>query len=271
MSWELVSRRPHPALRAHIRRYAGYTEAGTGPVRRREPISGDVVLIIAWGPPMRIAWPLEPRDPGGVWDSFLVGMHAPVTITEHEGVAAGVQVDLTPLGGRMLLGTPMHEVAGRLVRLDEALGPLGAELPERMAAARTWDERFAVLDALLGERMLAAASPPPDVAYAWERLTSSGGRLAVEALAAEMGCSRRHLAARFREHVGVSPKAAARVIRFHTAVRRLSAGGAGWADIAVDCGYYDQPHLNRDFREFAGITPAQLEARLRGDLLGIAA
>jgi len=271
MSWELVSRVPHPALRAHIRRYSGYTEDGTATVRRREPISGDVVLIIAWGPPMRLEWPLAPREPADTWDSFLVGMHAPVTITEHDGVAAGVQVDLTPLGGRMLLGAPMHEVAGRVVRLDEALGTLGGELPERMASAHGWSERFALLDALLGERMLAAAPPPPDVAYAWGRLTRSGGRLAVEALAAELGCSRRHLAARFREHVGVSPKAAARVIRFHTAVQRLSAGGAGWADIALDCGYYDQPHLNRDFREFAGITPVQFQASLAGDRLGIAA
>jgi AraC-like DNA-binding protein len=270
MSWELISRRPHPALREHVRRYSGYSETGIAPVRRREPISGDVVLIIAWGPSMRFEWPLAPHDPGGTWDSFLVGMHAPVTITEHDGVAAGVQVDLTPLGGRMLLGAPMHEVAGRVVALDDALGPLGAALPERMACARGWDERFALLDALLGNTMLAAAPPPPDVAYAWERLTRSGGRLAVESLAAELGCSRRHLAARFRDHVGVSPKAAARVIRFHTAVRRLSAGGAAWADIALDCGYYDQPHLNRDFREFAGITPAQLQAGLGGDRLGIA-
>ena len=262
MSWELVSRTPHPALQPHIRRYAGYVENGRTPVRRREPISGDVVLIIAWGPSMRFD--------GETWDSFLVGMHAPVTVTEHDGVAAGVQVDLTPLGARMLLGAPMHEVAERVVRLDDALGPLGAELPARMASARGWDESFAVLDAALGERMLAAPPPPADIAYAWERLTRSRGQLAVEALAAELSCSRRHLAARFRDHVGVSPKAAARVIRFHAAVRRLSAGGGRWADIALDCGYYDQPHLNRDFREFAGITPAQLLAQLDGDGLGIA-
>ena len=263
MSWELVSRRPHPALRSYVRRYAGYAEDGGAPVRRREPISGDVVLIIAWGPPLRFD--------GVAWDSFLVGMHAPVTVTEHDGVAAGVQVDLTPLGGRMLLGVAMHEVAGRVLRLDEALGGLGASLPERLACSGGWDARFALLDRLLGERILAAAPPPPDVCFAWDRLVDSGGRVAIEALAAELGCSRRHLAARFREHVGVPPKAAARVIRFHTAVRRLSGGGSAWADIAADCGYYDQPHLNRDFREFAGITPVELAARLDGDRLGIAA
>ena len=121
MSWELVSHTPHPALQPYIRRYAGYVESGRTAVRRREPISGDVVLIIAWGPSMRFD--------GETWDSFLVGMHAPVTVTEHDGVAAGVQVDLTPLGARMLLGAPMHEVAERVVPLDDALGPLGAELP----------------------------------------------------------------------------------------------------------------------------------------------
>ena len=133
-----------------------------------------------------------------------------MTITEHDGVAAGVQVDLTPLGARMLLDGAMHEVAGHVLGLDDVLGRLGAELPERLACARDWEARFALLDVLLGERLLAAPSPPPDVVRV-DPLIETSGRLPVEALAAELGCSRRHLAARFREHVGVSPKAAARI------------------------------------------------------------
>lgn len=91
MSWELVSHTPHPALRPYVRRCAGYTESGHEPVRRREPISGDVVLIVSCGPSMRFY--------GGVWDSFLVGMHAPVSLTEHDGVALRPPTSPTRGGG----------------------------------------------------------------------------------------------------------------------------------------------------------------------------
>jgi len=270
--WELVSGAPHPALRAHVRRYAGYAERLSEPMRRLEVISGDVVLIVSFGPAMDLRSPLEPAAPVERRTSFLVGLHAPVTLTEHDGIADGVQVDLTPLGARMLLGLPMHEVAGRVMGLDETLGGLGAELPERLAGAPTWTARFALLDRLLGRRLLAAPPPPPDVEWAWRRLSETHGRLPVAALVSELGCSRRHLAARFRDHVGVPPKAAARVMRFHHVMERLAdEGGAGrWADIAVDCGYYDQPHLNREFREFAGVTPRELQGRLLPGRLGVA-
>src|SRR5918995_7101713 len=84
--WEVVSRSPHPALRDHVRRYCGYTERMTAPQRRREVISGDVVLIVAFGPAMRLRYPLAPGAPEERRTSFVVGLHAPVTVTEHDGV-----------------------------------------------------------------------------------------------------------------------------------------------------------------------------------------
>ena len=245
---ELVARAPHPALRAHVRRYTGYDEAGPEPVRRREIVNGDVILIVSFGPPMRL-------HDIGTFDSFLVGMHVPVTITEHDGISRGVQVDLTPIGARMLLGGPMHEVAGRVTALDDVVR---LDLPERFAAAGSWEERFSLLDAALASRMLEARPPPPDVEWAWRRLEETRGRIAVAELAAELGCSRRHLGNRFRDHVGVPPKAAARVLRFHHALERLGEGGQRWADVALECGYYDQPHLNREFRALAGVPPGEL-------------
>jgi AraC-like DNA-binding protein len=83
----------------------------------------------------------------------------------------------------------------------------------------------------------------------------------VRALAAEVGWSRKHLAARFHEQVGLAPKALARVIRFRRALRLLDAPGAPRSDVALRCGYYDQAHFNRDFRAFTGTTPG---AWLRG-------
>ena len=93
--------------------------------------------------------------------------------------------------------------------------------------------------------------------YLWRRLLTARGGCGVAELAAETGWSDRHLRARFREETGLSPKAAARVIRFDWARRRLlrrvvSGAPQALADLAADCGYYDQAHLAREFRDLAG-------------------
>ena len=97
--------------------------------------------------------------------------------------------------------------------------------------------------------------------HAWWRLVSTHGAASVEALAAEVGWSRRHLFARFREQTGLPPKVFARILRFQRAATLMAAAeGPSLCEIALDCGYYDQAHLNRDFRAFAGRTPTELMA-----------
>jgi transcriptional regulator GlxA family with amidase domain len=110
------------------------------------------------------------------------------------------------------------------------------------------------------------ARPPAsyELFWAWRRLRASAGRASVGSLARELGWSHRRLIARFREQIGMPPKSVARVLRFERVSDLLRRPAApSFAEIAQDCGYYDQSHLNRDFRDFAGTTPgAYVAARL---------
>ena len=161
---------------------------------------------------------------------------------------------------------------GRSPPLEDLLGPPARLYAEQLFEAPDWPARFELVEAFVGARVEAARSPSPDVAWAWRRLRETGGRLSIGSLTAELGCSRRHLTARFREQIGPPPKAAARILRFRRAVALLGRDdGRRLAEIALGCGYYDQAHLNRDFRELAGTSPtAYLRSRLP-DGQGIAA
>lgn len=87
-------------------------------------------------------------------------------------------------------------------------------------------------------------------------LDSSGGDVRVEQVAAWLGVSRQHLAAQFRQHVGLSPKLFARICRFRRATAAIKAAQSpDWAELALACGYFDQSHLIHDFQEFAGSAP----------------
>jgi len=109
----------------------------------------------------------------------------------------------------------------------------------------------------------AAPVPSPPVAWAWSRLRASGGTTAIAPLARAAGWSQKHLIARFRAELGLAPKRLARLLRFERFTTRLRAQRRlTWVALALDCGYYDQAHLIRDCRAFAGCTPPRLLARL---------
>ena len=255
---------PHPALRGHVLRYCGYAEDTARPLRRREVASSDVTLIFSFGPPLEVD--------GARFGSFVAGIDERYTDTEHAGHQRGLEVKLSPLAVRPLLGVAPAELTGRVVDVDALLGRSGAELCERLAEAPGWEARFALLDRALARRLAPDARPPGDMVHAWNRLLAADGGIPVAALAHELGWSRRHFGARFREHVGLAPKAAARLLRFRRAVGLLERDdGARLAEIAQACGYYDQAHLNRDFRAYAGRSPGEHLGRRLPDGGGVLA
>ncbi len=260
--WEMIHGAPDPRLRGYVGSYCSYDERTGSFARRRELPSDRVVLIVNLGRPIRVLarggdadWTVQP-------DGFLAGLSDTYAVTETRGAQRGVQVDLTAVGAHLLLRLPMHEVTGRVVTLEELLGRSGALLREVVAEADGWEGRFAALDAFFVDRLDQARSPVPNVTRALGRLRETGGAMRVGALAAELGCSRRHLVAQFREQVGVPPKLLARILRFERAVALVDdAAPMGWAEIAATCGYYDQAHLVRDFRQFTGSAPGDFARR----------
>ena len=254
LSWEMVSRGPGRGLRGLVRSYTGYVERSAQPLCRREVPSGDVTLILSPGSTLDL--------PDGRHTSFVAALHESHTFVEHGGFQEGIQVRLTPLGARALFGLPMLELTNRVVELDDLLGRRGDELIERLWSVDSWEGRFALLDQAIAARFDRAPHPDSELAWAWGRMRSSAGRTSVSGLAGELGWSHRRLIARFREGIGLPPKAIGRVLRFERVSGLLQrVEEPRLAEVALDCGYYDQAHLNRDFREFAGTTPSEYLAR----------
>jgi AraC-like DNA-binding protein len=262
--WEAISRQPDARLRDVVTSYTGYAEHAPAPLRRLEVPFAGIPMIISLGPSLVVD--------GVRHRSFVAGLDDTLTVTEYAGDQHGIQVNLTPLGARRLLGLPMAQLARQVIALQDVLGALGPRLAERLRELPAWEPRFALVDAALLTRLRDAAPVAPELERAWARLRASDGAISIATLADEVGWSRRHLAARFRDGVGLPPKAVARVMRFERVTRALrTRGGGALADIAYECGYADQAHLNRDFRAFAGTTPTDYAARLLPGGAGVTA
>jgi AraC-like DNA-binding protein len=164
-----------------------------------------------------------------------------------------LQVRLSPVVAHAVLGAS-SELGGMLVSLDDLWGCDAARVQQRLRAAGSWDDRFAIAEAALARRHEAGGAVDPEVAFAWRQMVTNRGGVRVERLAAEAGWSRKRLWSRFRSQIGLTPKSAAQLIRFDHAAHRLAAGHSA-AVVAAESGYADQSHLHRDVMAFAGVTP----------------
>ncbi len=248
---------PDPRLAGVLTRgYVGFRQPGIGTERWLEPPQPSITLIVTLQGRLRAGG-------NGLPGAWMGGLSDSCDMVETTGPYSCVDLKLAPLGAYRLLGASMRELAGTTCALDEVWGADGRRIEEQLHGAPDWASVFAAIERFLLARMAAGRSADPAVERAWSRLCETSGQLPVAELAAELGCSRRHLTARFREQVGQPPKVVARLLRFKRVLRLLDAEPRRWADIAFECGYCDQSHLNRDFRDLAGMTPgAYVAARV---------
>jgi AraC-like DNA-binding protein len=255
--WELLRCKPDARLAPYVFEYQGYREWTAATVRRVEFALPAAVVIINFGPAWRLG---DGHAPGRMqrYGSFVAGMYSTYAVSENTGASHCLQFNLTPVGARRVFGIPMHALSERIVDFSDVLGRKGEQLETQIAEAADWETRFDLLDRFLLARVGQSQPVPGAVKHAWNRLRDSGGAMPVAALADELGWSRKHLACKFSEDVGLAPKTIARLFRFRRVVDRSTDDlAARWSDVALDAGYFDQAHLIRDFRQFAGMTPVE--------------
>ncbi|NGO77906.1 AraC family transcriptional regulator [Streptomyces sp. YC504] len=174
-----------------------------------------------------------------------------------------LQIRLSPVVAHAVLGgataAEHPHTGGEMVPLEDIWGPEARRVEERLRAASSWRERFALADAELLRRYTAGRPATAEVTYVWQQMAARRGRIRIDALAAEIGWSRQRLWSRFRSQIGLTPKRAAQLLRFDHAAHRLAAGHSAGA-VAAESGYADQSHLHRDALAFAGMTPAAVAA-----------
>lgn len=257
---EVISR-PVPAHMAHVvSSISFYRERGlplTG-FRHAAPLA--VPLLVSLGTPFRIALGREPGD-ADTQPSFAAGLFPGPVQIESDGHAMCVQIDFTLLGAYRFYGGAVPDLTARMVDIGDLLGRQGRDLGAMVAEADGWQRRLEIIEAFVLAR--AVHEPSPAIAAALSRLGRSAGAARIADLATDIGWSRKHLARRFHNEIGVSPKTLARMLRFHHACQLARIGDArGWAGIAIEAGYADQAHLARDFKEFSGERPSVWAGRL---------
>lgn len=198
------------------------------------------------------------RQPAAVVAGQLTG---PLRLQPGESIGM-LGIRLEPATACTLLGVPAFELTNRRLDLSVCWGSEAGRLLESLATAVNDRQRIEVCERELLQRLCVSGYERDELVEAVVgRIQRRSGDISMDELERLSGYSARHLERRFRQRVGVSPKLFGRIIRFRRIFDELTADGpAEWVRIALDRGFYDQSHLIRDFRQFAGCTPTQFLA-----------
>ncbi len=174
-----------------------------------------------------------------------------------------IGIRLRPDALAALLRVPGRELMDRALDLTLLPRRFDPSLSEQLADFPDEGARLSLLERHL--RLAAEhATPHRRLRAAVELVLRSHDPLVASRAGNVVGLSYRQLSRLFRERVGFGPKVLARITRFQRLLRALEARpNASWSALAAEIGYYDQPHLTREFRAFAAVSPQVYRAELR--------
>ncbi|MGB6194109.1 MAG: helix-turn-helix domain-containing protein [Terracidiphilus sp.] len=198
--------------------------------------------------------------------ALVVGARSIYEIIDTTDMADLIGIVFHPGGFAPFAADAVDLFTNHSIALDSLWGNSAATLRDRLREAPTPRARLCCLEGFLASRLAARVvrrtALQPQVAFALERFNRAPSIATVHDTSRSIGWSERRFSQVFRESVGLTPKTWCRVQRFQRAVNQLHAGiSIPWAELALDCGYYDQSHFANDFRAFSGIDATTYSAR----------
>lgn len=257
-------RLPAPALRPFIQYlWASTTPVQPGaslPARERMLPSGGMNLVFRLSDhPVRVFSSLDDRDGERYGFAVVGGMRTRFYIKDSSQPVRTVGAALQPGWSIPLFDARADELVDRHTNVGDLWGnDEVANMRERLLEAGSLDQQLLLFERLLMERLPRVSGLHPAIEHALRHFALAKD---INTVVSETGYSHRHFIDLFRRNVGITPMLYCRTQRFKHVMQLVSKSpNVSWADIAFEAGYADQPHFNREFREFAGIAPGEYNA-----------
>ena len=244
---------PHPQLARHVA-CLWYLRKPADPGAPPDRVLPDGCMELVFN----LRTPFSQADGAGRFvrqpPAILVGQLSRFALLRSTAEAEVLAARFTPAGAHALFRVDLDELTDRYVAL-EYLGSPWRELAQQIGNTPTLAARVRVLETALLARCPHPSPAGERAAAALDLLHAAEAPPRIDDVAATLGLSTRQLERTFRREVGLTPKHFARLARFRRMLTALDRADPRWADLAAQAGYSDQPHLVREFREFAGLAP----------------
>jgi AraC-like DNA-binding protein len=239
----LVTYKPRPPLADFVDMF--WLMDGPAPAHRRERLL-----------PMPTAeLVIDLRATAGIPVPLLCGPQSESFVIDTTSQTAIMGVHFRAGGAFPFFTVPAGELQNARLCLDALWAGRASELQERLLEAPSRRARLQTLKRFLLAQAVRPLAHHPAVAFALKAFQDVRPP-SVAAVVERTGWSQRRFIEVFRDEVGLTPKLFCRVVRFQQVVQKIHRQRqVDWADVAADCGYYDQAHFIHDFQAFSGFSP----------------
>lgn len=164
------------------------------------------------------------------------------------GISSVLDVDVSSLVGRQIGLYDLFSYDDRLAKMEETFDFM---------------DRVFLVSSFLVDQLITKHSSIQVVRNCAHKIIQSHGNLSLSVLADDTGYTLRHLRELFHRHVGISPKGLCEIVQFQQSFFQYSYliekyGDCNLSDLAMESGYYDQSHMNKNYRKMAGTLPLKL-------------
>lgn len=188
--------------------------------------------------------------------AVLSGARSGCFVIDNQQQERVIGVQFLPGGAFPFFRMPPSEAENISINLEDLWPRRAAEIREQLLAAPDVESMLVRLEQCLLEQLVRPPELHPAVAYALDRFRWSPGSARIAEVSDRIGLSARRFIELFQRQVGLTPKVFCRVRRFQHALRTVHGQReVDWAQVALECGYYDQPHFIHDFQSLSGLTP----------------
>jgi AraC-like DNA-binding protein len=191
--------------------------------------------------------------------ALLVGQRSVYEIVDTSDFADLIGIVFEPAVLPAFVSDRADLFSNRNAALEQVWGGQARTLRDHLREVSSPQERLRCLEQFLLANFLPRILQSrfdlhPAVEFALYRFGQTPTVWSVTEVARNTGWSHRRFSQIFREQVGFAPKTWCRIARFQRAVQQVRAGREiPWAEVAVECGFYDQAHFANEFRAFSGI------------------
>ncbi|MBC7986734.1 MAG: AraC family transcriptional regulator [Sphingomonadaceae bacterium] len=197
-----------------------------------------------------------PGEWQGAGPVVLFGPNARPLPVRVAGPFLVIGVAIRPSGWRSVFGCPASECADRMEPLGEHWGEAAAMLLEEVAGAADDAAIVAAIERALADQIVRHGDLPTDTPMrAFEDIARHDSTIRVADAAAKLGLSARQMERQCNAGFGHSPKAVLRRSRFLDMAQAMRGFSSPSDEELAALRYFDQSHLNREFRRFIGMTP----------------
>lgn len=188
----------------------------------------------------------------GAWISGMQRQYISISAA-NKGM---IVVQFRPAGAYPILHVPINELNDLVVDASLVIGEEITDLREKLIEASTVSRKIELLENWLYTRILDQTVPASVIQYAVDRTLLNPTTMSIREIKDKIGYSHKHFIQLFNKYVGLSPKQYQRIVRFNKTLESINQGkSVNWAQLSLDCGYFDQAHFIKEFKSFSGLNP----------------